>query len=146
MTLRTFDNKCIEWSTKFFPKFARVALFLVYFWFGFLKVIGQSPASQLVQHLFEKTIPFMSFPTFLILFGIFECLIGILFLIRGAERLAICLVALHMIPVFLPLILLPQEMWTGFLIPTLEGQYIIKNVLLIAVVIGITAQLQPRAH
>ncbi len=38
---------------------ARFALFVVFFWFGWLKVIGLSPASGLVQHLFEQTISFI---------------------------------------------------------------------------------------
>ena len=62
---------------------ARFGLFVIFFWFGILKVLGMSPASPLVAELFAKTIPFMSFGTFIILFGLFECLIGVLFAIRG---------------------------------------------------------------
>jgi hypothetical protein len=50
---------------------ARFGLFVVFFWFGILKVLGLSPASGLVQRLFEQTIPYMSFSTFLVAFGIF---------------------------------------------------------------------------
>jgi uncharacterized membrane protein YkgB len=85
----------------------------------------------------------MSFHSFLILFGVFECLIGILFLIRGAERIVIPLLFIHMITTFGPLFLLPQETWSGFLVPTLEGQYIIKNLVIIAAAIGIAAHLHP---
>jgi uncharacterized membrane protein YkgB len=48
-----------------------------------------------------------------------------------------------MIATFLPLFILPQETWSGFLVPTLEGQYIIKNLVLIAAAIGIAAHLHP---
>ena len=52
---------------------ARLSLFVIYFWFGFLKVIGQSPASPMVQGLFAKTMahmmPFMSFGFFIVLFA-----------------------------------------------------------------------------
>lgn len=122
---------------------ARFGLFVIFFWFGLLKVVGLSPASAVVERLFNQTIPFMSFGTFLILFGLFECLIGILFLIRGAERVVIPLLFIHMITTFGPLFLLPQETWSGFLVPTLEGQYIIKNLVIIAVAIGIASHLHP---
>jgi uncharacterized membrane protein YkgB len=122
---------------------ARFGLFVVFFWFGILKVIGLSPASGLVQQLFKQTIPWMHFSTFIVLFGLFECLIGILFLFRGFERVVIPLLFLHMLTTFMPLYFLPQETWRGFLVPTLEGQYIIKNLVIIAAAIGIAAHLHP---
>lgn len=122
---------------------ARFGLFVVFFWFGFLKVVGMSPASGVVERLFESTIPFMSFATFLILFGLFECLIGILFLIKGAERVVIPLLLIHMITTFGPLVFLPSETWQTFMVPTLEGQYIIKNLVIIAAAVGIAAHLHP---
>ena len=122
---------------------ARFSLFVVFFYFGILKVVGLSPASQLVQNLFENTIGFMPFGTFIILFGLFECLIGVLFIIRGLERIVIPLLFLHMIMTFMPLFMLPEVTWSAFLVPTLEGQYIIKNLVIISAAIGIAAHLQP---
>ena len=113
--------------------FSRFALFVVYFWFGLLKVLGLSPASPLVLSLLGKTMPFMEPHAFLILFGILEVIIGLLFLIPRTEKLALCLLTLHMIAVSLPLILLPQITWQKLFVPTLEGQYIIKNILIIAI-------------
>ncbi len=116
--------------------FARVALFVIYFWFGLLKIVGQSPASPMVEHLLSRTMPFMSLGLFMILFGLFEMLIGILFLIPGFERPALVLFFIHMIVCALPLFLL-GEVWTRALVPTLEGQYIIKNLALIACALSI---------
>jgi hypothetical protein len=48
-----------------------------------------------------------------------------------------------MITTFMPLFLLTEETWSGFLIPTLEGQYIIKNLVVIAAAMGIAAHLEP---
>ena len=109
--------------------FSRLALFVIYFWFGLLKVVGQSPASEMVESLFGKTlayVPFLSFGIFIVFFGLFEMLIGILFLVPGKERLALGLFFLHMIMVALPLFIIPS-MWTVIFVPTLEGQYIIKK-------------------
>jgi uncharacterized membrane protein YkgB len=127
---------------------ARVALFVVFFWFGILKVLGPeySPASDLVKSLFEATIPFMSFETFFLLFGIFECLIGILFLIPRLDRVAITLLVFHLITTGMPLFLLPETSWSGFMVPTLEGQYIIKNILIVSAMVTIAAHVRPRSH
>ena len=122
---------------------ARFGLFVVFFWFGILKVVGLSPASPLVQALFERTIHFMPFNVFLVVFGLFEMLIGILFVIRGAERIVLPLLALHMITTFMPLVLVTGATWQRAFVPTLEGQYIIKNLVLIACAMGIAAQLTP---
>ena len=138
-----FDIWIIGCLRKWEVPLARTAIFIVYFWFGFLKLIGVSPATSLVQALFEKTITFMPFAVFYTFFSIFEVAIGVLFLIRGLERLAIFLLGLHLITTILPLIFLPQIAWQTFLVPTLEGQYIIKNVLIVAIAVVIGSKLVP---
>ncbi len=123
--------------------FARAAFFIVFFWFGILKVIGTSPANGLVESLLGATMPWIPFATFIVVFGVFEMVIGILFLRKGAERLAIFLLFAHMIMTFLPLVLLPEIAWQGSWTPAMEGQYIIKNVVFIAMGMGILAHLHP---
>ncbi|MBA3733479.1 hypothetical protein H0W91_03855 [Patescibacteria group bacterium] len=119
---------------------ARIALFIIYFWFGILKVIGQSPASDMVHHLLSMTMPFIPFGLFIVLFGLFEMLIGILFIVPGFERWAIIFFFLHMITTTLPLFLM-SEVWSHMLVPTLEGQYIVKNLALLSCVLTIWASL-----
>lgn len=143
MNIRTFDKELIHFFRRVSVPLARIGLFVIFFWFGLLKVIGLSPATMLVQDLFVNTIPFMPFPTFLVLFGLFEMLIGVLFLIRGLERIAILLLFIHMITTLMPLVLIPQETWSAMFVPTLEGQYIIKNLALIATAVGIASHLHP---
>jgi uncharacterized membrane protein YkgB len=143
MNFRKIDLKLIKFFRKSFEPIARFGLFVIFFWFGILKILDLSPASGVVQRLFESTIHFISFPTFIIIFGIFECTIGIMFLIKGLERVVIPLLFIHMITTFGPLVLLPSETWQKFLVPTLEGQYIIKNLVVIATGIGIAAKLEP---
>lgn len=149
MTLRTLDLEIIHAFRKLSVPIARVGLFIIFFWFGILKVIGTglSPATPLVEQLFNATMPIsMSFGTFMILFGLFECVIGILFLIRGAERVVIPLLFIHMVTTIMPLFCIPEATWSGFLVPTLEGQYIIKNLVIIAAAIGIAAHVHPLKH
>ena len=143
MSIKNIDIKLIHLFRRFSVPVARFGLFVVFFWFGVLKVIGLSPASALVQSLFQQTVPWMQFSTFLVLFGLFECLIGILFLIRGFERVVIPFLFIHMITTFLPLFVVPEETWSGFMVPTLEGQYIIKNLFIIATAMSIASRLHP---
>lgn len=138
-----FDRRLIGFLRIIARPLARLALFVVFFWFGVLKVIGASPANPLVQNLLEHTLPFINFKTFIVGFGIFEMIIGILFLIPRAERLAIACLVPHLVATLLPLILLPSIVWSGWFIPTLEGQYIIKNVVIIALALSIAAGLHP---
>lgn len=141
--IQKFDIFIINRFKKLEIPLARMAIFIIYFWFGFLKLLGVSPATPLVQALFEKTIHFMPFATFYTLFTIFEMAIGLIFLVRGLERLAILLIGLHIITTIMPLIFLPHITWQSFLVPTLEGQYIIKNVLIAAIAVVVGSKLVP---
>lgn len=123
---------------------ARLALFVIYGWFGLLKVVDMSPANPLVAALLERTLPMMSFGTFIVWFGWFEVLIGVLWLWPRWDRLTLGLFAVHMVMTAMPLVLLPQVAWLAPLAPTLEGQYMIKNLALLALAVGIAARLQPR--
>lgn len=123
--------------------FSRFALFVVFFWFGSLKVFNLSPASPLAEALTAQTVGMQYFDVLFTLLSIVECIIGILFLIPKATRVVIPLLLLHMVVVCTPLVLVPDQVWTGFLVPTLEGQYIIKNLVIIAVAIGIASQTKP---
>lgn len=141
--MRTIDLGLIHFFRKYWIPVARFGIFVVFFWFGILKVLGYSPAEPLVEQLFSATISFMSFSSFILFFGLFEVLIGILFLIKGAERIVMPLLLIHMITTFGPLVFLPEASWSSFMVPTLTGQYIIKNLVIIAAAMGIAAQLHP---
>lgn len=141
--LDRMDEKIIGGMRRIFPWASRIAIFVVFFWFGALKVGGLSPANPLVLALLDQTLPFLNPVSFIVWFGIFECIIGIVFLIRGLERFAIALLVVHMITTFGPLVLLPEMAWSAAFVPTLEGQYIIKNLAIIALATGIAAHLKP---
>jgi uncharacterized membrane protein YkgB len=143
MTFRSLDLRIIHFIRKISIPIARFAIFLIFFWFGALKVIGLSPASPLVAALLKMTMPSVPPDIFIAVFGALECVLGLLFLIRGAERVAIGLLFLHMITTVMPIALLPHMVWTAPFVPTLEGQYIIKNVVIIATALAIAARLHP---
>lgn len=125
---------------KFTYLLAHLSIFIVFFWFGLLKVLGTSPAHDLVDALRAVTIPWWPMSSFFVVLGLVEMLIGVLFLSKKTERFAMWILLPHMFTTFLPLIMLPDIAWQGLLTPTLAGQYIIKNIIIVAlassVVIG----------
>ena len=124
--------------------FAHIALFIVFVWFGSLKLFGFSPANPLVSALLAQTLPFITFPVFSLILGMYEVIIGVLFIVPRMEKVAIALLIPHMLVTILPLILLPDMTWQSFLVPTLEGQYIIKNVVIIALAATVFADMGKR--
>lgn len=137
------DSWVINTSRKIYMPLARVAFFVIFFYFGILKVLGLSPASPLAEALTANTIGMQYFDVSFMILAILECIIGVLFLLPKATRIVIPLLFIHMAVVCSPLVLVPGQVWSGFLIPSLEGQYIIKNIALVAIAIGIAAHTTP---
>jgi len=110
---------------------------LVYFWFGGLKLLGTSPAADLVTELQQMTLPFIDSEVFMITLGLGEIGIGVLFLFRKFTRQTFFIFLAHMFTTFGPFVFLPEIVWKGFPALTIEGQYIIKNIVLIALAANI---------
>lgn len=142
-TVERLDSKIITFFKRYYLLTARLALFVVFFWFGFIKLVGVSPASPLAEALTAKTIGMEYFDILFTLIALLECVIGVLFLFPRSVRVTLPLLAFHMAIVCAPLVLVPEHTWQSFLVPTLEGQYIIKNVVIIAVAFGIAAHTEP---
>jgi len=129
----------MEQARRWFVPAARIAIFVIYFWFGLLKIIGQSPASPLAAALVSHTIGLQFFGMSFKALAVYECMLGILFLIPAATGVAAVLLLVHMGIVASPLILVAGAAWTHPLVPTFEGQYIIKDLALIALAVGVVA-------
>ncbi|MBI5139051.1 hypothetical protein HZA26_00340 [Candidatus Nomurabacteria bacterium] len=141
-TLENWDSIVIEHTKKWALPMSRFAIFFVYFYFGAIKVFSlEGAANPMVVALLHSTLPSISPESFLVAFGVFEMLIGLIFIIPNLERLGIFVLALHLFTTVLPLVVLPEFTWHSFMVPTLEGQYIIKNILIIALAIGILGHL-----
>jgi uncharacterized membrane protein YkgB len=109
----------------------RLAIALVYLWFGGLKLIGASPAAELVV----RTVFWLPPREALLFIGGGEVLIGIGLLLAHpvVVRVTLLLLWLQIAGTFQIFFLLPQEAFQGGnpLLPTLEGQYAFKNIILI---------------
>ena len=141
--LEKIDYLIISTAQKLYIPVARFAFFVIFFYFGFLKIVGLSPASPLAEALTARTIGMQYFDASFMALALIECLIGILFLIPKATRIVIVLLFVHIAVVCSPIVLVPEHIWTSLLVPNLEGQYIIKNIALVAIAIGIAANVTP---
>jgi len=137
--LLAFDEKIIAISRQLFVPLARIAFFVVFFYFGFLKVIDVSPASPLAEALVGRTIGLEYFDVLYLMLALIECVIGVLFLIPKATRVVIPLLFFHLLIVCSPILLVPDMAWASWFVPSLEGQYIIKNIVLVAAAIGVAS-------
>jgi uncharacterized membrane protein YkgB len=118
----------------------RVSLGVIFIWFGILKPLGVSAAIPLVKAT-TSWMPLFGPDGWVNIIGWWEVAIGLFFLFKKTIRIAIALLAMQMAGTFLPLFILPEITFQEGLIPyapTLEGQYIIKNLMIIsaALVVG----------
>lgn len=123
------DQNISNWMARTGSSFLRVGLGIVFLWFGVLKFFpGLSPAEELVRN----TTYFINPDFFLPLLAVWESLIGIGLISGKFMRITLLLLFLQMPGTALPLFILPDVVWTAFPYGlTLEGQYIIKNLVLI---------------
>ncbi len=143
ITLHKVDAGFIAFAQRNYQWIARVGLFVIFFYFGFLKLIGLSPADDLALGFANKMgMGDYAMELFYLLAAV-ECAIGILLLIPRLTRIAILIMAMHMLLVSSPLLLYTEAVWVRPLVPNLEGQYIIKNAALVALALGLVAGTKP---
>lgn len=132
---KKFDAVLINWMSRHSIRLLRILLGVIFLWFGLLKFIpGASPA----QTLATQTIAVLSFDLLspsisIILLALLETLIGLGLVLGVYLRATLLLLFIQMLGTLTPLFLFPAETYVQPpLTPTLEGQYIIKNLVLIA--------------
>jgi len=134
------DKKLTGWMANYGLLILRIGLGIVFLWFGVLKFFtGMSPAEELVRN----TVYFIDPDIFIPILAVWESIIGIGLITGKFLRVTILLLFLQMPGTALPLLILPEKVWTVFPYGlTLEGQYIIKNLVLIGagLVIGATVR------
>lgn len=122
----------------------RYSLGLVYLWFGIPKFwTGVSPADALAVKTMGvidmHTVPSGVARTLL---AVMETSIGAGLIIGRFLPLVLTLLAVQMAGTLTPLVFFRSETWSRAMVPSLEGQYIIKNVVLISAAITIAATLR----
>jgi uncharacterized membrane protein YkgB len=141
--LGPLDRRISGWMQRYGHFVLRMGLAVVFIWFGLLKPLGLSPAADLVR----RTVYFVPPDLFIPILGWWEVAIGVGLLYRPLNRTAIFLLFLQMPGTLLPLVLLPEVCFTQ--IPwglTLEGQYIIKNAVLIGAGLVVGGTVRKRSN
>lgn len=142
--LKAIDRRIADFMRRWGVPALRLSFAIIFIWFGILKPLGLSPAAPLV----ERTVawmPLFSTGEWVTVIGWWEVAIGVTFLFRATLRIAIALLAMQMVGTLLPLVLLPEVTFQAGgvpWVPTMEGQYIVKNLLIIsaALVVGGTVR------
>jgi uncharacterized membrane protein YkgB len=139
------DERITRWLARYGIVLLRIGLGVVFFWFGALKFFsGLSPAQDLAAKTismltFDLMPPNMSIP----ILAAWECLIGLGLITGRFMRATLLLLVMQMLGTVTPLFFFPELTFTRIpYAPTLEGQYIIKNIVLVAaaMVIGATVR------
>jgi uncharacterized membrane protein YkgB len=143
--LDTIDRRVTRWMALHGLTCLRWSVGAVFLWFGVLKFFpGLSPADELAGRTIERltggaVLPGVSLPVL----AMWECLVGLGLLMQRFMRATLFLLAAQMAGTLSPLLLFPGETFTRFpFVPTLEGQYILKNAIIIsaAIVLGATVR------
>ena len=139
------DAAMAAWMARYGITLLRYSLGVVFFWFGVLKFFpGLSPASELAvatidQLTFGRVAPAVAINVL----AAWECLIGVGLILGVAMRATLLLLWVQMLGTITPIFLFPELVFTRVpYAPTLEGQYIIKNIVLVSagIVIGATVR------
>lgn len=140
-SLIAIDVRITRWMARHGPRLLRISLGIVFLWFGALKFFpGLSPAQELAGRTIEVltfgiVMPGISLPVL----AAWECIIGLGLITGMWMRATILLLMLQMAGTLTPIVLFPNEVFVKPpYAPTLEGQYIIKNLVLMsaAIVLG----------
>lgn len=139
------DTAITRWMARYGVVLLRISLGIIFLWFGVLKFFPSlSPAQGLATRTIEiLTFGLMKSDVSLPVLATWECLIGLGLITGRFMRVTLLLLFVQMAGTITPLFLFPSESFTQFpYAPTLEGQYIIKNLVLISagLVIGATVR------
>ncbi len=139
------DEQLTRWMARYGIPLLRISLGVVFFWFGVLKFFPElSPAQDLAGRTIERlSLGLIAPDVSLVILATLECVIGLGLIFGVYLRAVLLLLAFQMLGTLTPVVLFPDQVFGQIpYAPTLEGQYIIKNFVLIsaALVLGATVR------
>jgi uncharacterized membrane protein YkgB len=142
-----------RWLIRYSITALRISMGLVYLGFGILKYFpGVSPAQDLAlatTHLLSFGLVPALVPdsVAMVLIATLECTVGLLLLTGRWLRLTISLLAVHLVGILSPIVLLTGRMFDGpHHMPTLEGQYVLKDLIVLTATMVIATTVHRRNH
>lgn len=118
----------------------RFSLAIVFLWFGALKVFGATPVAELVSSVVYWVDPDWFVPVL----GVLEIGVGLGLLFRVGMRIVLLIFLVQMIGTFLVLVIRPDIAFQNGnpLLLTTEGEFVIKNLVLLSGGLTVGARLQ----
>lgn len=142
--MRALESVCHRFLVAHSIAILRVSLGAVFLAFGALKFFpGVSPAQNLVKQTTDLlTLGLLPGDVALVLVAAMECAIGLCLIAGRCMRPAVYLLGVQLIGILSPLILLTGRLFAGpHGAPTLEGQYILKDIIIVGAALVMAATL-----
>lgn len=146
--LERVEAACAKWASSHGVAVLRIVLGIIFVWFGVLKFC---PGLCDVEDLAGRTMQVLTLGLIPVkicirLLAIVECGIGAGLVTGRCMRLTTLCLMMHLAGTFLPLAMFPDDAWKHFpYAPTLVGQYILKNLILMAAAAVVGAEAFARA-
>lgn len=140
-TFNAVDRRLTGWMAEHGLTFLRVSIGVIFLWFGVLKFWPDlSPADELAAATIDKLFfGFIPEAVARVSLALLETAIGLGLITGKFIRLTLLLLVGQMFGTVTPLFLFPEVTWSDALVPTLEGQYILKNIVFVAAALTIGA-------
>lgn len=141
--LAEIDARVMTAVRRYAPSIMRWALGLVFLWFGALKIANLTPVADLVA----DTVAFVPIPASVVVpaLGVFEVVVGVALIAGRWLRPMLAAMVAHLCGTFLVLVLRPEVAFQDGnpLLLTTEGEFVVKNLVLIAGGVLVAATLPP---
>ncbi|NIK59037.1 DoxX family protein [Kribbella shirazensis] len=133
-------NRIADWLGRSSVDILRISLGLIFFGFGVLKFFpGASPAEALVMRTIDTlTLGVVEGRTAVLVTAALECFIGLTLITGRLLRTGLLVLGFSLLGILSPLVLFFGDLFPGT--PTLEAQYVLKDVVLAAAALVIAAK------
>ena len=141
-TISRIDDRLIPLLRRWSVPILRLSLAIVFIWFGALKIFGTTPVFELVA----STVYWVDPDWFVPALGVVEVLVGLGLLFRFGLRLVLAVLFIQLVGTFLVFVLLPDIAFQGDnpLLLTTEGEFVVKNLVLLAAAMTVGALIQEK--
>lgn len=138
------DRRIVELLRRWSPLALRLALGVVFVWFGALKVVGATPVADLVA----RTVYWVDAAWLVPALGVAEVVIGLGLITGRWLRAVLAVFAVQMAGTFLVLVVQPEVAFErgNPLLLTVEGEFVVKNLVLLAAGMAVGAHVEARVR
>ena len=122
-------DRTVEINARYAATALRLALAVVFVWFGALKLAGVSP----VEKLLAETLPFIDAGISVPALGAVEVVLGLALAVGKFPRIVLLVLAGHLADTFLTFVTASELMWRSNILQlTADGEFVVKNLVFIS--------------